>query len=170
MRKTVLIVGVILLVLVISFFIIRRWTVPQDEHPIFHPLPAHTLKTPSGESVQIPKDFPDQDYLLLFFVENSPTSITQLAELSKAADTLPDELALIVIHPGRMETDLPPWTSQKLHLLLDPDASFTRSMEIRTVPTLYLLTNQYRQLAFAERLVPASTLLTYTTLLLPETP
>jgi hypothetical protein len=170
MSKTVLIVVISISILVISFFIIRHETVPQEEHPIYHPLPSHTLKTPSGESVQIPEAYPNQNYLLLFFIESSPTSLTQLAELSKVANTLPENLAVIVIHPGRMNAGLPEWVSPKLHLLLDPDASFTCSMGIRTVPTLYLLTNQYRQFALAEQLVPAPILSTYPSLLLGDTP
>lgn len=166
MKKTVLIIGCVILVLIISFFIIRHWTTPRDENPIFRPLPAHTLKNPSGESIQIPEAYPDQDYLLLFFVESSPTSLRQLTELSKVADRLAEDLTLILIHPGRMSEALPDWVSKKLHLLLDPDAVFTRSMGIHTLPTLYLLTSQFQQLAFAESLVPTSILLTYPSLLL----
>lgn len=168
MKKAILITVSIIVVFVLTLFLIRYWTIPRDENPIFHPLPAHTLKTPSGESVQIPAAYPDQDYLLLFFIDSSPTSLTQLAELSRAADTMPERLALIAIHPGRMSGNLPPSLSKRIHLLLDLDASFTRSMEIRTVPTLYLLTHEFRQLAFAESLVPAATLATYPALL-PET-
>lgn len=159
--KKILLIGSVILVLVISFFLIRHLTAPKKEHPIYRPLPAHALQTPSGESVQIEKQFPNQDYLLLFFTETSPTSLTQLAEIAQVADRFPANLAVVLIHLGRMSQPNPAWVkTAKGHLLIDYEATLAQAMKIHALPTLFLLKNDYRQILFAERLVQGDELLT----------
>ncbi|MCK4259739.1 MAG: hypothetical protein KAX49_12220 [Halanaerobiales bacterium] len=154
----------LILVLTIFFLPILAIPTPKYQEWIYYPLPSHTLKTLSGEKINIPSRFPNQNYLILFFAEKSPTSLLQLMEISKISDKSPDQLAILLIHLGKINEELPISLNSNIHLLYDPNADFTRKMNIYTVPTLLLLTKEHLEVIRSQELVSSDQLLKYFTL------
>ena len=144
---------------VLSLFFLIRWTITTSQQWHYAPLPSHILLTLSGENVKIPNYFHARNYLLVFFTETSPSSLSQLQELSKAAPNFPPNLAAILIHPGKIQYGLPAGTSNKLHLLIDPSGDFASNLQIRTVPTTIIMTGNNCRVFFSEKLLPAKEIL-----------
>ncbi len=133
---------VLVLIIVILILLLHTFLTPKYQEWLYHPLPPHTLKNLSGEEIQLTTQFPNQDYLILFFSNKSPTSSLQLIEISKLAQEFSDQLEIILIHLGSFNGQLPIELNQNLHLFYDPNADFAKKMNICTVPTLILLTNE----------------------------
>lgn len=163
MQKKIPAIGILLVLafLVLSVTGLLYLKLHSGKHSACTPLPVQSLLNRQGEKVEITTYFPHKDYLLVFFAETSPTSLSQLAELSQAVDLFPPNLVAILIHPGKMRSGLPTGTNPRLNLLIDPEGEFAQQLNVRTVPTLLLLTNDQRQVAFEERLVTAEELNKY---------
>ncbi len=150
----------LIIALTLVCFVLPNLLTPEFEEPIFvsYPFTEQILTTPSGEEIQIQKTFPTQDYLITFINESSPTSLRQVAEISQIADQLPDNLAIIFIHCGRMAQQIEGLQNSQFHLYLDPDLKLTREMQVYTIPTLYLLTNAQKQIFYSKKFVSSEEL------------
>ncbi|AZR72059.1 hypothetical protein BBF96_00820 [Anoxybacter fermentans] len=151
----------ITLILFIFFFIILNIITPRYKELVYHPLPTHQLKNLSGEIVDIPTQFPNKDYLILFFIDTSPTSLKQLNEITKIASEIPDNIAIILIHIGRMNRPLPFLNKPEFNFFIDFKAELAQKMGIYIVPTLILLTNSQYEIFYFQELISSEQLMTY---------
>lgn len=163
MQKKIPAIGIwaLLVLLVLSVMLLLYYKLHGGTRGVYTPLPLTPLVNLQGEKVELPTYFPGKDYLLLFFAETSPTSLSQLAELSKAADSFPPSLVAILIHPGKMRAGLPIGTSPRLNLLIDPEGNFSQQLNIRTVPTMLLIVKGDRKVALIEGLATAEEIMEY---------
>lgn len=153
--------SILTLVLFIFFLFILNLLIPPHKEPIYRPLPDTELKTESGRWIKIKEEYPDQNYLLLFYVDTSSSSTNQIIELSRIADQIPATTAPILIHIGRSSRQLPVTKPTNFHFFSDPEAEFTRNTGIDIVPTLLYVKNDQLEVFYSEGLLSSEVILNY---------
>lgn len=150
-----------ILTLFLFFLALLNLLTPAQNEAIYRPLPNTKLKDESDHWIEITKEYPAQDYLLLFYVDTSSTSINQIIELSRIADQIPTTTTTILIHIGRPSRQLPVTKPSSFYNFSDPKAEFTRNTGVDIVPTLLYIKNDQLEVFYSEELLSSEEILSY---------
>lgn len=159
-KKILLILSLCLFIFLIQVIFTTRY-----REPIYHPIPEYPLKKISGESVIITEEFPTQNYLILFFIDQSPTSIKQIIDLESIINEIPDNISIILIHCGRLIKNLKQYKNERFEVLVDYNAEFTKLMGVNIIPTMFLLSNNQYEIFMSEKFISKEKLRKYLRLL-----
>ena len=145
----------------ILFFSLFNLITPDSEELIYHPLVEHNLTTIDNKNIKINEQFPDKAYLIMFYVDTSPTSKRQLKELNSIVDKLPVNIIPILIHIGPFNSTFSENYQTKFNIFSDINGQMAEKMNIYIVPTTMLLTKNYYQIFYTREFISAEEILEF---------